>query len=472
LTSTTLWEGVPGFIHYVSSKGGIIAFTRALARELGPEGIRVNAMAPGFTLTEANMEQAAGAREDWDEVFRGQCLTQRHEVADDLTGPAFFLASPDSDFMAGQTILVDGGLRHNQADEGFRHKPSNQWSGAYPEEEHRREEIMPRMIVQSRPRAATLVFVVVVLVLVMVLLSTEASLASSGSPASLVAGTAGTQVGDSTQQLVSGGLTRTFLVHVPASYTGSAAVPLVLVYHGLGGTGQGMSLLTHFSRVADKSGFIVVYPDGINKAWITNPSVDDVGFTRELIKYLEAKYKIDVRRVYATGMSNGGFMCYSLAYGLSDLIAAFAPVSALLPSASIYLKFPRPVPVHIIQGTADPLVPYNGGALSPVASSSKATVMSAPSTASYFVKLDGCSTSATTESLPDKVPTDGSTAKRATYSGGRNGTEVVLITVVGGGHTWPGGLQYLPVSVIGPGCQDFDASELIWQFFARHTLGG
>jgi len=113
MTSTTFWEGVPGFIHYVSSKGGIIGFTRALARELGPDGIRVNAIAPGFTLTEANMEQAAGAQEHWNEVLKGQCLTQRHEVADDLAGPAFFLASPDSDFMTGQTILVDGGLRHN-----------------------------------------------------------------------------------------------------------------------------------------------------------------------------------------------------------------------------------------------------------------------------------------------------------------------------------------------------------------------
>ncbi len=331
---------------------------------------------------------------------------------------------------------------------------------------------MPRMIVRSRARVATLVFVVIVLALVTVLLSTEASLAGTGSPARLAAGTAGTPVGDSTQQLVSGGLTRTFLVHVPASYTGSAAVPLVLAYHGSGGTGQGMSLLTHFSRVADTSGFIAVYPDGINKVWLTNPSVDDIGFTRDLIRYLEAKYKIDARRVSATGMSNGGFMCYSLAYSLSDVIAAFAPVSALLPSASVYLKFPRPVSVHIIQGTADPLVPYNGGPISSIASNSKATVMSAPNTASYFAKLDGCSTQVTTESLPDRVSTDGSTAKRATYGGGRNGTEVVLITVVGGGHTWPGGPQYLPVSVVGPVCQDFDASELIWQFFARHVLGG
>jgi 3-oxoacyl-[acyl-carrier protein] reductase len=113
MTSTTFWEGVPGFIHYVSSKGGIIGFTRALARELGPEGIRVNAIAPGFTLTEANMEQAADARDHWEAVLSQQCLSQRHEVADDVAGPAVFFASADSDFVTGQTLLVDGGLRHN-----------------------------------------------------------------------------------------------------------------------------------------------------------------------------------------------------------------------------------------------------------------------------------------------------------------------------------------------------------------------
>ncbi|MFH0917198.1 MAG: SDR family oxidoreductase [bacterium] len=113
LTSSTFWEGVPGFVHYVSSKGGIIGFTRAMARELGPSGICVNALAPGFTLTEANIEQSAGVPEHREKTRAGQCLNQRNEVADDLAGPAFFLASADSDFMTGQTLLVDGGLNHN-----------------------------------------------------------------------------------------------------------------------------------------------------------------------------------------------------------------------------------------------------------------------------------------------------------------------------------------------------------------------
>lgn len=113
MTSATFWEGVAGFIHYVSSKGGIIGFTRALARELGPDGIRVNAIAPGCTRTEANLEQLATAPEHWEEVRRGQCLPQRNLEADDIAGTAFFLASPDSDWVTGQTILVDAGLRHD-----------------------------------------------------------------------------------------------------------------------------------------------------------------------------------------------------------------------------------------------------------------------------------------------------------------------------------------------------------------------
>jgi polyhydroxybutyrate depolymerase len=200
--------------------------------------------------------------------------------------------------------------------------------------------------------------------------------------------------------------------------------------------------------------------------------VDDVAFTRDLIKQLESEYKIDPGRVYATGMSNGGFMCYRLARDLPDLIAAIAPVSALLsPNLASGSSFSAPMPVLIIQGTADPLVPYNGGSVAPSRLNRRGTVMSAPDTASFFAKLDGCSTPGTTESLPDTAPSDGATATRLTYTGGRQGTEVQLITVQGGGHTWPGGLPYLPARIIGPVCRDFDASEVIWEFFASHTRG-
>ena len=108
VTSSTFWEGVGGFIHYTSSKGGVIGFTRALGRELGESGIRVNAVAPGYTMTDAQTEHAA-AHPEHATAMREERALRRDETADDLAGPAFFLASEDSDFMSCQTILVDGG---------------------------------------------------------------------------------------------------------------------------------------------------------------------------------------------------------------------------------------------------------------------------------------------------------------------------------------------------------------------------
>ena len=110
LSSSTFFEGVPGFIHYTTSKGGVIGFTRSLGRELGEFGIRVNAIAPGFTLSDAQLELTKDAQ-DWYVVNRNkQALKERNEIPEDLAGPAFFLASEDSDFMSCQTLLVDGGL--------------------------------------------------------------------------------------------------------------------------------------------------------------------------------------------------------------------------------------------------------------------------------------------------------------------------------------------------------------------------
>jgi 3-oxoacyl-[acyl-carrier protein] reductase len=108
VTSSTFWEGVGGFIHYTSSKGGVIGFTRALGRELGEFGIRVNALAPGYTMTDAQVEHAA-SHPAHPVAMREHRALARDETPDDLAGPAFFLASADSDFMTCQTILVDGG---------------------------------------------------------------------------------------------------------------------------------------------------------------------------------------------------------------------------------------------------------------------------------------------------------------------------------------------------------------------------
>ena len=109
LSSSTFFEGVPGFIHYTTSKGGVIGFTRSLGKELGEYGIRVNAIAPGFTLSDAQLELTKDSPEWYAHNRDRQALHERNEVPEDLAGPAFFLASPDSDFMTCQTLLVDAG---------------------------------------------------------------------------------------------------------------------------------------------------------------------------------------------------------------------------------------------------------------------------------------------------------------------------------------------------------------------------
>jgi polyhydroxybutyrate depolymerase len=287
--------------------------------------------------------------------------------------------------------------------------------------------------------------------------------------------------GDSARSIQSGGLTRTFLLHVPPSYDGSADVPLVLAFHGHGGTGRGQALVTHMSDVADANGFIAAYPNGVDHGWNdgrrrlsdARPPVDDVGFTADLITHLAADHRIDPSRVYATGFSQGGFMCFRLARDLPDLIAAIAPVSGLL-SQDLADGFSSTVPVSMlmVMGTGDPLVAYGGRDAASPRGQKWGALLSAPDTARFFVRLNGCSPAGSTMTLHGAAPADDIITERTVWTGGRQGTEVRLYTVNGGGHTWPGGRRYSAMRVTGPLAKDFDASAAIWEFFAAHPRGG
>ncbi|HEX9976401.1 MAG TPA: PHB depolymerase family esterase, partial [Dehalococcoidales bacterium] len=146
-----------------------------------------------------------------------------------------------------------------------------------------------------------------------------------------------------TGSIQSSGLERTFLVHVPPTSSTTRPMPLLIALHGGGGTGQGMVTLTQGSlnSLADKEGFIVVYPDGIENQWndgregdftmVNREEIDDVGFISTLIDHLSQKHKIDNQRIYATGISNGAMMSYRLACELSNKIAAVAPVCGAMP---------------------------------------------------------------------------------------------------------------------------------------------
>jgi polyhydroxybutyrate depolymerase len=267
------------------------------------------------------------------------------------------------------------------------------------------------------------------------------------------------------------GLRRTYQLFVPPSYDGSKAVPLVLALHGRGGDSLGMRDLTSLNQLAEREGFIVVYPDGYEKSWAdgrgTTPAdeagINDVGFISSLIDKLSRGYQIIPEQIYATGMSNGGHMSYRLACELSEKIAAVAPVAASLSENLAANCSPqRPVPVLQIHGTADPIRPYEGG-------EARGMVLSAPASVAFWGSKNGCSSEPSSTNLPDTAQ-DGTTVTLTSYSGCQQGADVQHYIVVEGGHTWPGGLQYLPERMVGKTSQDINASEVIWKFFAEHPM--
>jgi polyhydroxybutyrate depolymerase len=272
------------------------------------------------------------------------------------------------------------------------------------------------------------------------------------------------------------GRARTYRLHVPDGLPRDRPAPLVLAFHGGGGQGFGTERLTGFSALADREKFLVVYPDGLDRRWndgrnppglpASRERVDDIAFVRALLDALAKEFPVDPRRVFATGISNGAMFSHFLATRLAGRIAAIAPVVGGVPEEVAQDFRPgQPVSVLIIQGTMDPLVPYAGG---PVTRWNRGRVISTDEAVRRWVKHDGCAGAAITGDLPDRDPNDGCRVRWTTWTGGRAGTEVTLYTITGGGHTWPGGAQYLPRSFIGNVCRDFDAAEVIWEFFQRH----
>lgn len=274
-----------------------------------------------------------------------------------------------------------------------------------------------------------------------------------------------------------GGRERAYRLHVPPSYSKEKPVPLVLMFHGGGGSSSGMESLTHFGALSDREGFIVAYPDAVEGNWndgredfrseARKLGVDDVAFVAALIDALSAEYAIDPKRIFASGISNGAIMSHCLGARLSRRFAAIAPVVGGMATGVAEAFAPEePVSVLVLQGTDDPLVPYDGGGIGFFGG--RGTIVSTKRAIDLWVAHDGCGAEPAVEDLPDRDPEDGTRIHRSTWTGGKNGTEVVLLRIEGGGHTWPTGPQYLPRSVIGRTSKDIDATAVIWEFFAGH----
>jgi len=267
--------------------------------------------------------------------------------------------------------------------------------------------------------------------------------------------------GTTRESIEIGGLSRTYLLHLPNGAESDQPVPLVLAFHGRGGQGAGMETLTGLSATADAHGFIVAYPDGIDHSWHYGVSnVDDIAFTDALIDRLVAEHHVDPDRVYATGLSDGGFFSEFLGCAPEHRIAAIAPVGASLTGLLLLrCQLVPPIPVEIIFGTDDPIVPWGGSGQFP------GGLLSVPASTAFWVQHAGLEGAPTTDEwLPNADPNDGTTVHHTAYGDG----QVDLLAVVGGGHTWPGGLQYLPAAFVGRTSRDFRASERIWQFFAAN----
>jgi polyhydroxybutyrate depolymerase len=280
---------------------------------------------------------------------------------------------------------------------------------------------------------------------------------------------------DQIRKLQVDGRTRSYIIHVPPKLDPKQPTPVVLAFHGAATNASIMAVSTGLSNKADEAGFIVVYPNGIGKGDVllvwnaggwhglkAENEIDDVKFVRELLDDLSKVVNVDPKRIYATGMSNGGMMCYRLAAEMSNRIAAIAPVSGTL--AVEKCSPARPVPVIHFHGTEDKLVPFSG----PSQRTAKVlTFKSVEETIRTWVKLDGCPTTPTTTKLPHKED-DGTTVERRSYAPGRDGAEVILYVINGGGHTWPG--RKWPVPWLGKTTHDISANDLMWEFFKRHPM--
>jgi polyhydroxybutyrate depolymerase len=272
------------------------------------------------------------------------------------------------------------------------------------------------------------------------------------------------------------GQTRTYTLHVPANI--DSPMPLLIVLHRGAYSGEEMRQLTGFDAIADREGFIVVYPDGIDGSWndglgldfltTVQQNTDDVGFIAQLIDTLSENYSIDSSRVYVTGFSSGGNLAYLLACQLADRIAAFAVTGSLMMQHVADSCTPsRPIPMLMIQGTEDPVFAWDGGQFV-VEDVDYGYQFSASETLDYWWSTNGCTALSTANAEPDIDPEDNTRVWHEVYT--FCSAPIELYAVIGGGHNWAGVPTDLSRDVGGTVSYDINASEIIWAFLSGQRL--
>lgn len=278
------------------------------------------------------------------------------------------------------------------------------------------------------------------------------------------------------QHMTSDAVDRLYYVHLPPNFQEGMHLPMVMMFHGGADLAIPMERLTGINQLADQAGFIVVYPIAVDRYWNDGRNVEnvnkfnDIMFVNDLIGHMERRWGVDPTRIYAAGYSNGGFFAQYLALHLPDKIAAICSVAAGLPNLTLSARRPvKPISVMYVLGRQDPLMPFNGGFLNKLFHD-RGSIAPASEAAKYWVTANACTPSPTVSvDMPDVDQNDGTRVKFAQFSGGKRNTEVAIFGIDGGGHTWPGSTANAPVNVVGNTSNDINATQLMWEFFQRHS---
>lgn len=269
------------------------------------------------------------------------------------------------------------------------------------------------------------------------------------------------------------GLERRYLVFIPTRV--KVAMPVVLAFHGGGGSPRQMEQYTAFDEVAEQEGVLLAYPESVGSNWndgrggsfilAQRENIDDVEFVRRLLDVLAEEHKIDRGRVFATGISNGAAMSHRIAAEASDVITGIAPVAGgMAPAIVKNFKPEFPVSILIIQGDSDPFVPIEGGTVVAGRGRARGEVPPMKDVLELYALRNG-NTGDPVVTTIDAQLGDGTSVQVTKYPDGPGGVKSWSYVVKNGGHAWPGRPALASEAVIGRVSQQFSATETIWEFF-------
>jgi polyhydroxybutyrate depolymerase len=313
------------------------------------------------------------------------------------------------------------------------------------------------------------------------------------------------QAKDSREEVYVNEHARTYSVHLPAGYDSKQRYPVGIVLHGFDQDGAEIARITHFNELADADGIIAVYPNAVAGRWNLGvgegrpyyrqgpyrrpgvwgpgypppgqrrepgergdgrPRNMDMQFFHRMLDKVASHYSVDTQRIYATGLGEGGFMALRMGCNMSGRIAAVAVVGAAMPKM-LNCDPPRAVSVLLMNGTDDPIVHYNGGQYK----DGLLHLHSAEDSAKEWARVDRCSGKPAESKLPS-LQEGGRETKVFLYNDCEEGAQVALYEIKGGGHTWPGGEQYLSEKEVGRTSKALNANETIWGFLVTKKISG